>query len=205
MELMSSEISNISVAMRKMQEELGPAVKGKKNPFFKSSYADLSACIEAIREPFSNNDLCFFQGSLPGKEGSIVIVTTISHKSGEWVRGYLEVKPTKADPQALGSAITYGKRYGLQALSGLPTEDDDGNAASGKRDNFKKQAKPKDAPKFSQAKVNIIKELADSKIKTDDGLFNFLNWAGPCDKYEQINPARYDEVIRALEKRKADE
>ena len=133
MELHSPTIGEISKALVKAQKTMKPAKKTKINPFFKSKYADLEDVIEAVRKPFTDNGLSFFQSTLP-HESAIMVVTTITHESGEWIRGYLPVRPVKNDPQSLGSAITYGKRYGLQALSGQPSEDDDGNKASEKKD-----------------------------------------------------------------------
>lgn len=133
MELQSAEINEIALALCKAQSTMGAARKDSNNPFFKSKYADLTACIEAVREPFTENDLCFFQATLPGANGATQIITTIAHKSGQWIRGILEINPAKKDPQGTGSAISYGKRYGLQALSGLPTADDDGEAAMNRK------------------------------------------------------------------------
>lgn len=160
MDLQSESIKEITTALSKAQMEMEPAKKTQKNPFFNSKYAGLEDVIEAVRGPFSRNGLAFFQGTLPSDQGVIIIVTTISHISGEWVRGYLPIKPTKNDPQGLGSAITYGKRYGLQALSGQPSEDDDGNKASEKRD-----AKVQN---MRDTVLGLLKEknLSNSEIKT---------------------------------------
>lgn len=132
MEIQSDGLKNITTALNKAQGIMQPAKKTQINPFFKSRYAGLEDVIKAVNEAFTPCGLSFTQSTLPGENGAILIVTTIFHTSGEWVRGYLPIKPTKQDPQALGSAITYGKRYGLQALSGQPSEDDDGNTASAK-------------------------------------------------------------------------
>ena len=96
--------------MNKAQSEMGGAHKGANNPFFKSKYADLGAVVEAVKEPFSNNGL--------------------SYVSGEWLSNSFTVNLTKQDAQGAGSAITYCRRYGLQAVAGIPSEDDDGNNAS---------------------------------------------------------------------------
>ena len=161
MELMSPTISEIGKALSKAQNEMCPAKKTKTNPFFKSKYADLEDVIEALRKPFSDNGLSFFQSTLPGEEGGgIIVVTTIAHISGEWVRGYLPIKAAKNDPQGLGSAITYGKRYGLQALSGQPSEDDDGNNASEKTASVKKE-KPSSTKSLL---FSLDKKMIDSNL-----------------------------------------
>ncbi len=125
----SDSIKSLAVAMCKAQSEMGGAHKGANNPFFKSKYADFGAVIEVVKEPFSNNGLSYIQ--FPINDGDKIGVETIlMHDSGEWISNSFTVKVSKQDAQGAGSAITYCKRYGLQAVAGIPSEDDDGNAAS---------------------------------------------------------------------------
>jgi len=125
----SESIKNIAIAMNKAQSEMGGAHKGANNPFFKSKYADLGAVVEAVKEPFSNNGLSYVQ--FPIEEcGRIGVETILMHTSGEWLSNSFTVNLTKQDAQGAGSAITYCRRYGLQAVAGIPSEDDDGNNAS---------------------------------------------------------------------------
>jgi hypothetical protein len=124
----SETVAAISAAFAKAQSAMGGAKKDAANPFFKSKYADLAAVMEAIAKPFADNGLSFMQS--PGMyDGNICVTTRIMHESGEWIEGDTILPPTKADAQGYGSAITYGKRYGLQAMTGVPSVDDDGNAA----------------------------------------------------------------------------
>ncbi|MCP4481458.1 MAG: single-stranded DNA-binding protein, partial [bacterium] len=124
-------IKSIAAAMCKAQGEMGGALKGANNPFFKSKYADLGEVIKVVKEPFANNGLSFVQ--FPINDGDKVGVETIlMHESGEWLSGSFTVKASKQDAQGAGSVITYCKRYGLQAIAGIPSEDDDGNSASNK-------------------------------------------------------------------------
>lgn len=125
----SETIKNIAIAMNKAQSEMGGAHKGANNPFFKSKYADLGAVIQAVKQPFADNGLSYVQ--FPIEEGGrIGIETILMHISGEWLSNSFTVNLTKQDAQGAGSAITYCRRYGLQAVAGIPSEDDDGNAAS---------------------------------------------------------------------------
>jgi len=125
----SESITNLATALAKFQGEMDAIVKDAKNPFFKSSYVSLSAIIRAIREPLSNNGLSFCQ--FPSGDNGLT--TILMHKSGEWLEDTVSTQPVKNDPQAVGSAITYMRRYSLGAILGLNIEDDDdGNKASGK-------------------------------------------------------------------------
>ena len=115
--------------MCKAQAEMGGAHKGANNPFFKSKYADLGAVVQAVKEPFANNGLSYVQ--FPINDGDKIGVETIlMHDSGEWLMNSFTVKASKQDAQGAGSVITYCRRYGLQAVAGIPSEDDDGNGAS---------------------------------------------------------------------------
>ncbi len=122
--------SKLYAAFIKAQAEIKGAVKDSNNPFFKSKYADLAACFDAIKEQFAANGLGVIQ--LPRVvDGELRVATRIIHSSGEFIEDDgVPVRPTKNDPQGMGSAMTYARRYGLTAMAGLPQIDDDGNAAS---------------------------------------------------------------------------
>lgn len=131
---MSPSISNLAKAIVAAQASLRAVGKDADNPFFKSHYTTLAALIEALREPFAANGLAFLQPTSITGDGSIIVETVLLHSSGEWLSGEITGKPVKNDPQGVGSLISYLKRYGLQAMVGLASkdDDDDGNAASGK-------------------------------------------------------------------------
>jgi hypothetical protein len=123
-------IPKFAAAYVAAQGEIEGAVKGSTNPHFKSKYADLSAVIDAIRPALSKHGLAFIQDVTEGDSG-IYIQTVILHTSGEMYRtGKLFMPAPKQDPHGYGSAITYAKRYQLQATFGVPSEDDDGNKAA---------------------------------------------------------------------------
>ena len=125
----SDDIKDLAIALCKAQSEMGGAAKDANNPFFKSKYADLGSVIRAIKEPFFNNGLSYSQLPL-SQDGLVGVQTILMHSSGQWLISELLLKPVKPDPQAAGSALTYCRRYALQAIAGIPSEDDDGNAAS---------------------------------------------------------------------------
>ena len=134
----SAEIDQLATALCKAQAAMPAVEKDSENPAFKrngkpTKYSSLGAVHDAVREVLSKNGLCVAQTGavLPG--GGIGVETTLMHISGQWIRGCLPMTPEKATPQAIGGAVTYGRRYGLCAMVGLVAdEDDDGNAASGK-------------------------------------------------------------------------
>lgn len=125
----SPTIGKLAEALAHAQAEIENAVKDHSNPFFKSKYADLASVWGACRAPLAKNGLAIVQ-TTTGDPDRVNIITTLAHASGEWIRGTLSLRPVKTDPQAIGSAITYGRRYALAAIAGVATEDDDGNDAS---------------------------------------------------------------------------
>ena len=122
--LQSETIIELSKAMAKAQAEMGGAVKDSSNPFFKSSYADLTSVIKAIKEPFANNGLSFVQFPISAPD-HIGVTTRLMHESGEWLESECFLPLTKADPQSCGSILTYCRRYALSAMCGIPAVDDD--------------------------------------------------------------------------------
>lgn len=125
----SESIKAIAPAWVKAQAEIKAAVKDAVNPHFKSKYADLASVIEAVRLPLNKAGLSFLQPVSTSQEG-VCVETVILHTSGEWLSESLVIPVVKNDAQGVGSAITYGKRYGLQSMCGVPSDDDDGNAAT---------------------------------------------------------------------------
>lgn len=120
----------IAGAIVKSQMAFGPALKTSQNPHFKSRYADLAACVEAVIEALNSNGVALIQRSLPCESG-VTVETVFLHTSGETLSsGPLHVPASKNDPQGYGSALTYARRYSLMAACGIAPEDDDGNAAA---------------------------------------------------------------------------
>jgi hypothetical protein len=128
----SATIGKLALALSKAQGAIRHAAKDGVNPYFRSSYATLASVREAYQGPFAQNELALLQ-TTDVRDGRTFLVTTLAHSSGEWVAGEFEVKPTKDDPQGMGSAMTYARRYTAAAIAGVaPDEDDDGEAASGR-------------------------------------------------------------------------
>lgn len=125
----SEKLTNIASALLKFHAEMGKIAKTSSNPFFKSKYADLPSILDAINEPLQNSGLVL--SSIPDGEGLTIML--IHSESGEFISATANMKPVKNDPQSIGSAITYQRRYAIGAILNLNIdEDDDGNKASGK-------------------------------------------------------------------------
>ena len=148
----SESIKSLAAALSKFQGMVDGAKKSSSNPFYRSKYADLAEIWNTVREPLQACGLSVVQTGIPGDGDVVGIETTLIHESGEWISGIMTTRVVKkfdkqtgeaqADPQSLGSAVTYLRRYGLSAILGIHQEDDDGNRASGK-----KSATPKDIQK----------------------------------------------------------
>jgi len=128
----SETIKELAIALNKAQAEMSGAKKSAANPFFKSKYANLEEVIACVKEPFADNGLSFMQFPIT-EDDRAGVETIVMHESGEWISGSFMLKPTKLDPQGQGSSFSYAKRYALQSILGIPSEDDDGNAASAKK------------------------------------------------------------------------
>ena len=123
-------MKNLATALVKAQKAFGPALKSSTNPHFKSRYADLAACVEAVVDSLNNNGIALIQQNQPSPDG-VIVETIFLHESGESLNcGQLFVPANKHDAQGFGSALTYARRYSLMAACGIAPEDDDGNTAS---------------------------------------------------------------------------
>ena len=151
MEYMSQSIGNLAAALAAAQAEMKPAKETANNPAFRSKYADLTSCFEACNAVLPKHKLSISQVMVAAPEGYVSVQTLLLHESGEWLSS---VCTLKADgnrgvnaAQAAGSAITYARRYGLTAIVGLATDDDDGNAAGAPVQPQQRRQAPAPAPR----------------------------------------------------------
>ncbi len=176
----TEEIKDLFAALVKVQAGLKHAKKKEDNPFYKSKYAGLPEVIDASRKLLTDNGLAISQSTdYETVDLRPVLITQLTHSSGQWIRGYYPIIYTKQDPQALGSALTYARRYAYMAIIGLAAEDedDDGNAASGIKtklpDGIKTKLPDLSAENFAKNK-NKWKESI-SKGKSIDDLISILS------------------------------
>ena len=126
----SDDFTLIAAALVAAIGEIETASKDAKNPHFNSKYADLTSIVEVSKSPLAKNGIGVMQPPTV-TDGDFVTVTTILlHKSGQWMACELTMRAATESPQAIGSTITYARRYGLSGILGITAEDDDGNAAS---------------------------------------------------------------------------
>lgn len=196
----SDSLTDLAPALCAAQAKITPASKDAVNPHFKNKYASLQSIWDVARPVLSAHGLAVIQTFSESDGDRMNIVTTIIHKSGQYFSGTLSMKPQKADPQGIGSAITYGRRYALAAILGIVADDDDdGQAASTQTSAPKSAATVKPAlirPAFSgwrafaipfgKQKGKLLGEL------TDDS----LSWW--CENYQlKATSSAADEAFRA--------
>lgn len=144
-ELNSQDITKLAKALLNVQRQLLPAARDATNPFTKSRYATLNSVMAASRDALLDNGIWLCQCPVPVEApGAIGLMTKLTHtESGQWQSSLTVVPLPKADPQGMGSAITYARRYALTAMLGLVTEDDDGEAASLRKGGTARQQSPR--------------------------------------------------------------
>ena len=125
----SDKIDKLAAALSKAQSQMKGAEKKSINPFFNSGYADLHTVIESSFPHLTNHGLSVIQGN-ESRPGEFFVTTMLLHESGQWIKSKLKMPIEKVTAQSIGSAITYGRRYGLSAITGIAQYDDDGNAVS---------------------------------------------------------------------------
>ena len=184
----SEAINELANALCNAQSQMGGAVKDSANPFFKSSYADLTSVIKAIKQPFADNGLSYTQFPVSNENG-VGVSTRLMHVSGQWLEMEYTLPTVKKDPQASGSAITYARRYALQSIAGIPTADDDAESAMLRGD---------DKKIISDDQIIAIKKLLD---ETGADSEKFCKWL-KVRSVDQILAVHYDRAVAALEAKK---
>jgi hypothetical protein len=185
----SESIAKLSAALVKAQAEMSGAVKDSANPFFKSRYADLEAVIKAIKEPFATHGLAYTQFPYTDDKG-VGVVTRLIHESGEWIECGYTLPLTKLDPQSAGSAITYARRYALQAMAGIPAVDDDAEMAMGRTQ------KPV-VGKISRKQAQTLHELLSSTEADVSKFCAVFN----CSDVDSMEASYYDKALAMLQKK----
>lgn len=188
----SQSIVELSTALALAQAEMSNPAKNAKNPFFKSSYADLAEVINISKPTLAKFGLSIIQ--MPyAMNGHVGVETMIIHKTGEYISSRLNMPlGAKKDAQAVGSAITYARRYSLAAMAGIAQEDDDGNNASGKKPST--VSAPVSKKRIEEALVLLNQHFEDGE---DDKAKTMLKFAKQedvgqvVDRYYQLYPLEF--------------
>ena len=150
----SENITNLAKALLNVQQTVQRATKDAENPFTKSWYASLNSVMDACRDGLIENGIWLCQYPVPVEQpNAIGLVTKLTHaESGQWQSSLAVVPLPKADPQGMGSAITYARRYALTAMLGMVTEDDDGEGAKNGKKSTTRPKLPVIAPESQKAR-----------------------------------------------------
>lgn len=153
----SNEIGSLAKAMALFRSKVEQPAKDANNPFFKSKYVTLEGVIKSVDTAIVGTGLTWYQEPV-SDNNKIGVATHIFHESGEWLAFEpFYVTPTKVDPQAQGSALTYAKRYSLAAAFGISSDiDDDGNGAS---NNDKPNTNNQTGSIISPKQIGMVKNL----------------------------------------------
>ena len=206
----TESIAKLTEALVKVQSVMETASKDADNPFFKSKYTTLAGCCDVARKPLADNGLAVIQTTTFDEGNSVIVETTLSHISGEWVRGSLKMPLVKLDPQAVGSAITYARRYALSAMIGIVSEeDDDGESAMG-RTQAQAQAKTpiKQEVKQETPKDKLIKQaygvLINGLKMPKEDMLNYLKGVTGKDSIKNWHDLTEDELKEVISVAKKD-
>ena len=187
------------VAAQKATESIK---KAATNPVFKSKYADLAHVVEGVVPALNEAGVGVLQ--FPSFDGELVgVTTTLLHESGASVTGTLHLRPSKSDPQGVGSAITYARRYALLAITGSAPEDDDANAASGPREPPQGRRADPPAPTLAERADRLEGTLNSVKPEQLDRAWDLAK--GLRDELAKADPDRLEKLTKLYDFRKPTE
>ena len=183
----SEQINEIAAALSKAQGQIGAAEKSATNPFFQSRYATLASVWESCRTPLSENGLAIVQGAVAGvgDTPTIIVHTLLAHASGQWFATELAMEPKDCTPQAIGSCLSYARRYALAALVGVYQADDDAETAQGRAG----ASKPEpwlEGENLSVSKREAVLPALIKALKAGDGMSLKTHW-NPLTPLEQAD------------------
>lgn len=186
----SESIAVLAKALSAAQSEFENPSKNATNPHFHSKYADLAELVNVVRPVLSRHGLSITQW--PGfVDGLCTVETVLMHQSGEWLSGVSSTPVTKQDPQGIGSATTYLRRYSMAAICGLAQEDDDGNTAS----------KPRRQQTITDEQIQQIRERLAATGGNESKFLRYLKLTSLSDMPAQNFESCIATINSAAEKR----
>lgn len=198
----SEQINELAGALSMFQCEMEFVGYDANNPFFKSKYATLTALVTESKKLLGKYGLSVTQ--LTEDQGSVI--TMLMHKSGQWISSKLTLTPSKQDPQGLGSAISYARRYSYASILGLVSDqDDDANHATFGKPATSAPKLSQDAP-YSQPEdltlLGTIRTMAKAKFKTPDDFKLFRVDNGFPDDITTMSDLELGKLLSALRNKK---
>jgi hypothetical protein len=188
-----SKMKNIATALAAAQANMGKALKQANNSHFRSKYADLGNVMDACLPALNEAGIALIQPTGEDDHGRYVETVLIHGESGEQLSCKVPLIVAKNDMQGYGSAVTYARRYGLMAMTGIAPEDDDGNAAA-------KAAPKQEPPKPISAEQ--FQEMNDLIFDTETDEVKFCAY-WKVDELNQMNAKQAADAIAMLKKKKA--
>jgi len=189
-------MKNIATALAKAQMEMGKALKSSSNPHFKSKYADLASVMDACLPALNANGIAVISPTGEDEYGRFVETRFIHGESGEGLSCRVPLLVSKNDMQGYGSAVTYGRRYGLMSLAGIAPEDDDGNAAA--KAPPQEPANTQEAPKLITE--DQFRKINDMMFDTETDEEKFCAYM-KVETIEMLNQKQFKDAMVMLERK----
>lgn len=209
---MSENVGKLAEALAKAQGEMKPVVRDKTadiRPKDKASYsykyADLADVLEACRPQLAKNGIAVVQSPYRGDDGSLGIVTTLAHTSGEWMRGGLAHSMDLKKWQDMGAGLTFLRRYCLSAMAGVASEDDtDAADLKGKRPPRPKREEEPPPEQTTPAKVEEVLEAVNTAATPESVDKTLSVFTSRVQWLHDHHPHFYESIMTAASNRKTD-
>lgn len=197
------DIKELAAALAVAQGNIDNVKKDRTNPHFKSNYATLGSVWDTIRDELSKNGLAVVQLPTSAPAGSVGLLTRLIHKSGQSLEEVFFMPVAQVNnPQAVGSALTYARRYALMALVGIAPEDDDGNAAKAAPKASNGSVAPPGEVDWAAASADMLAVAKKSKeASIVRGMFAKVRNSTMPEPGKTQLLAGMDSIIRELEKK----
>lgn len=211
----SEDISLLAIALTKAQVSIKGAIKDSKNPFYKSSYADLESVWDACKDALKESQLAVSQLFGFTDSGIDYIETVLMHESGQWISGKQRLYLKEQTPQAMGSATTYNRRISLSAILSMIQVDDDGHGASYPQEgNFQKAAQTAmsrpmgpinhgpsqivSGSKVTEAQLRRLFAVSKSVNISDEQIKELMKKLGLPESRKDLDRGQYDKLVEAV-------